>query len=317
MRASMRKALAALFELANGLVLVAVAFLGERVLLQSRSLVYAFLPLIGIAAIGLGVWRGRSSPLAAWQIVALLNLPMVLLIAYTAGHALRLLPMPVVGVAFAAMGVAMARGRAARGPGVREPAAYEPAAWRSRRVALPLLAAALLVLGAMGPPFARSLVASSEVREPAVPFQLAPAAGAPVASRQLRGRIAVIDFWATWCVPCQHELPELERLYQRFAGDPRVAFFAVDVAEGDTPADQGDTPARARDFLRQHGYHLPLAFDPEGRAAKALRAHGLPTLLVLDRSGRVRLRHVGFVGAEDLGAMLAGTIEQLLAEGPA
>jgi len=126
----------------------------------------------------------------------------------------------------------------------------------------------------------------------------------------------VIDFWATWCAPCQHELPELEGLYRRFSGDRRVAFYAVDVSEADTPDERGDTPAQASEFLRKHGYRMPLAFDAGGRAAKALHAHGLPTLLVLDRSGRVRLRHVGFVGAEDLGATLAGTVEKLLAEGP-
>jgi len=306
----MRKALAVLFELANGLVLVAVLIVGD-LLLQSRSLVVLFLPLLAVAAMGLGFWRGRASALAAWQVVALLNLPILLLVLYTAGRAWGLLSLPVVGVAFAAMGMAIVRGPATRGP-----AAPRPGGRLTHRVALPLLAAAVVVLGAMGPRFARSLVVSHEVREPPVSFQLALPAGASVAAEQLRGRVAVIDFWATWCAPCQHELPELERLYRRYSGDRRVAFYAVDVAEADTPDEQGDTPAQASEFLRKHGYRMPLAFDAGGRAAKALHAHGLPTLLVLDRSGRVRLRHVGFVGAEDLGATLAGTVEKLLAEGP-
>jgi len=297
----MRKTLAVLFELANGLVLVAVLFLGERVLLQSRSTVVLFLPLVCLVAFGLGTWRGRASGLAGWQVVALLNLPTVLLVAYSAGRARWLVLLPVLSVAFAAVGVAAARGAAAQ---------------RWRRVALPLLAAAVLALGAMGPRFARSLVASHEVREPAVSFQLAVPAGAPVAAEQLRGRIAVIDFWATWCGPCQHELPEIDRLYRRFAGDRRVAFYAVDVPVTDTPADQGDTPAKAVEFFHRHGYRLPLAYDTGGAAGRALHAHGLPTLLVLDRAGRVRLRHVGYVGAEDLGATLTETIENLLAEGP-
>jgi thiol-disulfide isomerase/thioredoxin len=296
-----RKAIGGLFDLLSGLVLVAIGFLGARVLLQSQSLVYTFLPLLGVAALGLGMWRGRASALAAWQVVALLNLPMLLLIAYTGGRTWRLLTLPVVGVVFAAIGVAVARG---------------PAARRSWRVGLPLLAAATLVLAVTGPRFARSLVDSSEVREPAVPFQLALVAGAPVAADQLRGRVAVIDFWATWCVPCQHELPELERLYQHFAGDRRVVFYAVDVPETDTPDAQGDTPARASAFFHQRGFSIPLAYDTGGRAAEALHAHGLPTLLVLDRSGRVRLRHVGYAGAEDLGETLTATIEKLLAENP-
>ena len=306
----MRKALAVLFELANGLVLVAVLIVGD-VLLQSRSLVVLFLPLLAVAAMGLGLWRGRASALAAWLVVALLNLPLLLVVLYAGGRTWGLLSLPVVGIAFAAFGIAAAHGLAARGP-----AADRPAAWRTWRVTLPLLAAAVVVLGAMGPRFARSLVIRHEVREPPVSFQLALPAGAAVTAEQLRGRIAVIDFWATWCGPCQHELPELERLYRRFSGDPRVAFFAVDFSGGDSPDVQGDTPAQASEYFRRRGFRMPLAYDAGGRAAAALHAHGLPTLLVLDRSGRVRLRHVGYVGAEDLGASLAGTLQQLLAEGP-
>jgi thiol-disulfide isomerase/thioredoxin len=300
----MRKVVAVLLELATGLILVAVLVVGY-VLLQSRWLVFLFLPLLAVAAMGLGAWRGRASALRPWLVVALLNLPMALLVWYTAGRAWGMLLLPLMSMAFAAMGIAATRG----------PAAPRPAGWRARRVALPLLAAAVVVLGAMGPRFARSLVVSHEVREPPVSFELALPVGAPVAAEQLRGRIAVIDFWATWCGPCQHELPELERLYRRFSGDPRVAFYAVDFSGGDTPDDQGDTPARASEFFRRRGFRMPLAYDAGGRAARALHAHGLPTLLVLDRSGRVRLRHVGYVAAEDLGATLTGMLQKLLAEG--
>lgn len=302
----MRKVLAVLLELATGLILVAALAVGVLLLLQSRSLVFLFLPLLVVAAMGLGAWRGRARALPPWLVVVLLILPMALVAWYTAGRAWLLL-LPIVSMAFTAMGMA-----AVRGPAV----APRPAAgWRARRVALPVLAALLVVLAAMGPRFARSLVVSHEVREPAVSFELALPAGGPVAAAQLRGRIVMIDFWATWCGPCQHELPEIEALYRRFSGDPRVVFYAVDFSGGDTPQDQGDTPARASEYFRRRGFRMPLAYDAGGRAAKALHAHGLPTLLVLDRSGRVRLRHVGFVGAEDLGAMLTGTLQKLLAEG--
>ncbi len=297
----MRKALTVLIDLAGGLVLVGVTLLAVVVLLQSPYLVYAVLPLLAVAALAVGIWRGHASTLPAWLVVATLNLLLVLLVAFAAGRAWLLWLLPVVGVAFAAIGVV-----AARRPAV-------PGGWRA---GLSLLAAAVLVLGAMGPRFARALVNVREVREPAAAFQLALPAGGTVAAQQLRGRVAVLDFWATWCAPCQHELPELDRLYRRLAADRRVVFYAVDVPMTDSPGDQGDTPAKAADFFRRHGYGLPLAFDTGGAAGKALEAHGLPTLLVLDRDGRVRLRHVGFVGAEDLGATLGGTIDRLLAEEP-
>src|SRR5260370_35805140 len=100
----MRKALAVLFELANGLVLVAVLVVGD-LLLQSRSLVGLFLPLLAVAAAGLGPWRGRASALAAGQGGALLNLPLLLRVLYTAGRACGLLAFPAVRRGFASMGV--------------------------------------------------------------------------------------------------------------------------------------------------------------------------------------------------------------------
>ncbi|HVT14557.1 MAG TPA: hypothetical protein VHQ90_00050 [Thermoanaerobaculia bacterium] len=165
----MRKVLAVLSELASGLFLVAVAFLGERVLLQSRSLVYLFLPLLCVTALLLGAWRGRASALPAWLVSSLQNLPLLLIVGYAAGRARWLWLLPVLGLGFAAIGVAAARG---------------PAPRRRWRVALPLLAGTTLLLGAMGPRFARSLVASHEVREPAVPFQLVLAAGGAVESER-------------------------------------------------------------------------------------------------------------------------------------
>lgn len=306
----MRKVLAAGLELLVGLILVAIAYLDVRLLLQSRSLVALVLPLVAVTALALGAWRGRASSLGLWLLVALLNLPLLAVLLVAGGRSWTLLGLSALGVAFAALGTAAAR-RAAPGP-TRSSGWSAPGA----RLAVVLLATAVVVLGVAGRPFARSLIVSSEAREPAVPFQLALVAGAPVTSEQLRGRVAVIDFWATWCVPCQHELPELERLYARLAADRRVAFYAVDVGATDSPGDSGDTPVRAADFFRRHGYRIPLAFDTGARASAALRAHGLPTLLVLDRAGRVRLRHVGYAGAEDLGDTLGATIDKLLAEGP-
>jgi thiol-disulfide isomerase/thioredoxin len=299
----MRKLLAVLLELAIGLIVVAVLFVDVRVLLQSPVLIYLFLPVACVITLCVGNWRGRTSPLAGWQVVTLINLPMVI-VAATAGRAwLQLLALPVLGAAFTGLGVAVARGPAARRP------------WRAL---VPLLVIVLVVLGALGPRFARSLVFSDEQRQPAVAFRFTDlATGAVVGAEQLRGRVVVIDFWATWCVPCQHELPELDRIAQRFAGDRRVAFYAVDVPMTDTPNDQGDTPERARALFGRRGFRLPLGFDAGGSAAVALHAHGLPTLIVLDRTGQMRLRRVGYTGAEDLGAILSDTLGKLLAEGAA
>jgi thiol-disulfide isomerase/thioredoxin len=290
----MRRPLVMLLDLGGGLALAAVAILGGNALTQGPTLVFLLLPLVCLLGFALGAWRAHASLKSLGLVPILLNLPLALLLW---GSPRATFALPVLGAASSALGVLAA------------------SSWQSRRKqVLLLLGLAIGVLVAVTPRFADSLVVRREVNEPAVPFQLSLMGGGVVAAEQLRGQVVVVAFWATWCVPCQHELPELQRLYERFEKDPRVAFFAVDFGPGDRPDDKGDTPERAEGFFRRFGYRLPLAYDADGSLARTLSAHGLPYLLVLDREGRIRLRHAGFVGSEGLLEKLTATIRGLLPE---
>ena len=290
----MRRPLVMLLDLGGGLALAAVTLLGITALLESPTLVFLLLPLVGLAGFALGAWRAHASLRSLWLVPILLNLPSALLLW---GSSPASFGLPILGAASSALGVVAA------------------SSWKTRRKQLLLLLGlAIGTLVAVTPRFADSLVVRREVNEPAVPFQLSLMGDGGVTSEQLRGKVVVVAFWATWCVPCQHELPELQRLYERFEKDPRVAFFAVDFGPGDRPGVEGDTPARAAEFFHRFGYRLPLAYDADGSLTRALSAQGLPYLLVLDREGRTRLRHAGFIGSEHLLEKLTATIQGLLPE---
>jgi thiol-disulfide isomerase/thioredoxin len=115
----------------------------------------------------------------------------------------------------------------------------------------------------------------------------------------LRGKVVVVNFWASWCGPCVAELPLLGALARREG----VAVVGVNVKEG--------LPA-IRAFTAGHPIAYPVLRDRDGAAFKLWSPGVMPTTILVDRQGRARWRTVGEIPADD--ARLGGAIEALLAE---
>ena len=102
-----------------------------------------------------------------------------------------------------------------------------------------------------------------------------------------RGKVVLLNIWATWCEPCREEMPTLDRLQARLGGD-RFQVVALSVDQ------QG--ASLARKFYDEFAIKaLPLYIDPTAKAAFVLNAPGLPVTLLVDRNGREIGRHLGAV----------------------
>jgi thiol-disulfide isomerase/thioredoxin len=123
-------------------------------------------------------------------------------------------------------------------------------------------------------------------------FALQPVSGGSAPTAWKPGNILVMDFFATWCVPCKAELPELQAAYSDLSNNSGIQFVLVGADVG------GDTPERVRAFAKKQGITIPLAFDPGSRVRGKFGTLGLPSIIVIDRTGQVRLIRQGYNPAE-------------------
>ncbi|MGE5208737.1 MAG: redoxin domain-containing protein [Alphaproteobacteria bacterium] len=123
-------------------------------------------------------------------------------------------------------------------------------------------------------------------------FALQPVSSGSAPTTWKPGKILVMDFFATWCVPCKAELPELQATYSDLSRNSDIHFVLVGSDLG------GDTPERVQAFAKKQGITIPLAFDPGCRVRNKFGTLGLPSIIVIDRSGQVRLIREGYNPAE-------------------
>jgi thiol-disulfide isomerase/thioredoxin len=115
------------------------------------------------------------------------------------------------------------------------------------------------------------------------PLALRDLAGRQHALADYRGKVVLVNFWATWCEPCREEMPSMQRLKQRFAGE-RFAVLAVNYGEADT---------RASEFLKRSSLDLTVLLDPSQDASRAWRVRVLPASFLVGPDGRARYAVIG------------------------
>jgi cytochrome c biogenesis protein CcmG/thiol:disulfide interchange protein DsbE len=180
----------------------------------------------------------------------------------------------------------------------------------NRKVLLAGLAVVLPMVGLLLATIRRdpnpSLQRSPLVGRPAPPFLLVPVGGGPpVSLESLRGRPVVLNFWATWCVPCFQEHPVLLRAAREVGG--RVQFLGV-IYE--------DEEERVKAFLSEEGAAYPSLMDAEGRTAIAYGVFGVPETYFIDAQGAVADKHVGPLDEEAMAQSLRRIAPNLVTEAP-
>ena len=169
--------------------------------------------------------------------------------------------------------------------------------WLIPLAVLPVLA--LLASGFWTDP--RGEVKSPQIGRPAARFTLTTFAGTPISLESLRGRVVVVNFWASWCVPaCYEEAPVLQQAWRDYQGRG-LTLVGINIQDKDE---------EARKFMEQFGFTFPNAMDIGGKVAVDYGVYGVPETFFIDKKGRIRERKVGAVTDE----AFRGHVERLLAE---
>lgn len=159
----------------------------------------------------------------------------------------------------------------------------------------------VLALGILGPVAEAAL----PVGKPAPRFQARTLSGKPFRLSDLRGQVVLLDFWMIGCPPCRIEMPELQKLYRKYA-DKGLRIIGV--------TQMDPTPQQAKAALKELGVTYPAVLDPGNKIAERYRLEAHPTTVLIDRQGIVRQVNTGYLKGEE--KEIEAAIRRLLANAP-
>jgi thiol-disulfide isomerase/thioredoxin len=157
-----------------------------------------------------------------------------------------------------------------------------------------LLAVASLALAACSVTTDLDATVVRQVADPLPRLEGTTLDGRPISTDDFAGEVLVINAWASWCLPCEAEQPQLVRLSEAYA-DRGVAFLGINHANQE---------AQAQAFVARHAVPYPSIADPSGRLAASLGYVGLPDTYVVDANGTVRFAVNGPTTAAQLGRLI-------------
>lgn len=120
-------------------------------------------------------------------------------------------------------------------------------------------------------------------------FALPSRSGDTVSLAQLKGKVVMLNFWASWCGPCRQEMPLLEQMHKRYSA---LGFTLVGV---NVDANSKD----AEDWLSKTPVSFPVLFDRESKVSKLYDVSAMPSTVFIDRQGNVRYLHRGYKAGDE------------------
>lgn len=130
-------------------------------------------------------------------------------------------------------------------------------------------------------------------------FELPKLDGTPVKLSSMKGKIVILDFWATWCPPCRKMIPELTKIYNNYKSKG-VEILAVSLDEGGTQTVQS--------FVDNANIAYTVLLGSREVSRKFGQINAIPTSFIIDREGNIRDKHIGYRNAKDMETVIKGLL---------